>query len=836
MGNRLHEIQHKIKQSIGSAIEYVLFEVQTKLIFTLLILATIFWASYLPSLKFNYDIESFFASGDPEVEFYYNHIKTFENENDYVLLGIGNREGIFHQNFLEKLEALTNELKQFPGVKKVISPSNLYDVIKGPLGSIKIPMIHTKNPKKYENDKKRIYTSANYVNSFFSSDANSVSLLVNKVDKLSRKENDQLLYAINTAITGYKFDEFHVAGRIKTQNYYVTHMQEQMILFGILAIILFLGSLFLIFKCIKYVLLSFGAVLISQIWIFGIIGWMGIPLDLMLTILPTLIFVIGTSGSIHLITRFRNEYKLGVSKRAAIKASIIKTGMPNFLNAFTTAIGFASLAMIPVVTIQRFGVFTALGILISFFIGLLFIPTALKVMGIEPSKNTLLKKEESRLSIIDFLVFRKSKIIVGAFALVVTIGFYYSFSVRINNHFLDDLNKSSSLKQDLDFFEQNFSGIRPLEINISALNKSSILSYEALLEMDIVEKYIINEYKAGFIFSPLSYIKRINKAIHGGNHNYYKLPDSKSNLNKVLKLSEKQRLWKRFLPVITGDRVTGRITGRTTDEGSLIFAQRNQKLQKFLNENTSILKFSITGAAQLMDNANTHIAWNLMKGIFLAIVITTLVIGLFTQSWKLAALSLIPNVIPLLLAAGFMGAVGIPLKVSTSLIFTIVYGIAVDDTIHFLNSFRLNRKVYDDTRGAIKQTINEMWKPMLFTSIVLFSGFMIFLLSEFPSIAAFGFLIGGSLIIAFLTDILLMPVLLSKLFKNEISVIEGHIPKIENQQNTKTSKNHIAKIKEDQSELIEKNGTFKFQYSGKRQRNSMNENSLGYGENMVLDK
>ncbi len=836
MGNRLHEIQYNIKRSIGSAIEFVLFEVQSKLIFALLIIATIFWASYLPSLRFNYDIESFFASGDPEVEFYYNHIKAFENENDYVLVGIRNREGIFHQNFLEKIEILTNELNQFPGVKKVISPSNLYDVIKGPLGSIKIPMIHTKNPGKYENDKRRIYASADYVNSFFSSDANSVSLLVKIGDKLSRKENDQLLYAIDAAISYYEFDEFHVAGRIKTQNYYVTHMQEQMILFGILAIALFLGSLFLIFKCIKYVLLSFTAVLISQIWIFGIIGWVGIPLDLMLTILPTLIFVIGTSGSIHLITRFRNEYKLGVSKRAAIKASIIKTGMPNFLNAFTTAIGFASLAMIPVVTIQRFGVFTALGILISFFIGLLFIPTALKVMGIEPSKNTVLKKEESRLNIIDFLVFRKSKIIVGAFALIVTIGFYYSFSVRINNHFLDDLDKSSSLKQDLDFFEQNFSGIRPLEINISAVNKSSILSYEALLEMDIVEKYIKQEYKAGFIFSPLSYIKRVNRAIHGGNRNYYKLPDSQAKLNNVLKLAEKQRLWKRFLPVITEDKMTGRITGRTTDEGSLIFAQRNQKFQKYLNNNTRILKFSITGAAQLMDNANTHIAWNLMKGIFLATVISTLVIGLFTRSWKLAALSLIPNVIPLLLASGFMGAGGIPLKVATSLIFTIVYGIAVDDTIHFLNSFRLNRKVYADTRGAIKQTIIEMWKPMLFTSIVLFSGFMIFLLSEFPSIAAFGFLIGGSLIIAFLTDILLLPILLSKLFKTEISVIGGHIFKNRNLQNTNTSKNYIIKIKEDQSELIKKNEAFEFQYSSTRQKNTMKEKSLDSRENIVLDK
>jgi predicted RND superfamily exporter protein len=133
------------------------------------------------------------------------------------------------------------------------------------------------------------------------------------------------------------------------------------------------------------------------------------------------------------------------------------------------------------------------------------------------------------------------------------------------------------------------------------------------------------------------------------------------------------------------------------------------------------------------------------------------------KSWRLAAISLIPNLIPLLLVAGFMGAAGIPLKVATSLIFTIVYGIAVDDTIHFLNSYRLNCKLYRDPEEAVQQTISDMWRPMLFTTIVLISGFMIFLLSEFSSISNLGLLISGSLVAALLTDLFLLPVLLTKL-------------------------------------------------------------------------
>lgn len=752
----------KLKRSVSKVFSIILFNVHPVFVFSALLLFTLFWASFLPSLKFNYDIESFFSSEDPEVNFYYKHKDLFENENDFVLIGIRNHNGIFQKNFLEKLDTLSKELKQLYRVEKVFSPTNLYEVIKGPMGSIRIPLVHVNESGKYASDKKRIYTTGIYTNSFFSPDTHSVSLLIKKEGELSRQANDSLLLALNLTITNYRFDEFHIAGRIQTQYYYVNQMRKQMTLFAVLAGILFLGSLFIIFKCIRYVLLSLGAVMMSQIWIFGIIAWLGVSLDLMLTLLPMLIFVISTSGSIHLITRFRNEYITGVPKHIAIRKSTIETGVPNFLNAFTTAIGFASLVIIPVVPVQHFGLFTAGGILISFFINLLLIPTALKVLRINPSETSLSVKEESKRSKLIHFVFEKPKLIAGTFALLILVGGYFSFNVKIDNHFLDDLSPSSKLKKDLNFFEENFSGIRPFEMNIQAGTGNSILDYKALQEIDIVEKYLKNEYKAGFLISPLSFIKSINKAIHGGVREYYRLPDSQQEMDKVMKLAEKQKIWSRFLPTITKDKTIGRITGRTTDEGSSIFREKNEKLQNFLNKHTRYLQFKITGAAHLMDNANNHIAWSLTKGIMIAIAISTLVLGLFTMSWKLAAISLIPNLIPLLLVFGFMGATGIPLKVATSLIFTITYGIALDDTIHFLNGYRLNRKIYPDVNEAVKHTIVKMWRPMLYTSVVLFSGFMIFSLSEFSSISTLGVLISGSLLVALLTDLLLLPVLLTK--------------------------------------------------------------------------
>ena len=188
-----------------------------------------------------------------------------------------------------------------------------------------------------------------------------------------------------------------------------------MVLFTGLACILFLVSLFIVFKCFRYVFLSLGAVIISLIWILGIISFFGVQLDLMHTILPALIFIISTSGSIHLITRFRKEYLVGVSRQAAIKKSIIETGLPNFLNSFTTAIGFASLVMIPVVPIQRFGIFASAGILITFFVGILFVPTALKVMQINPAKRKLESSPANTNGSIFQRILLKSKLVMGIF-------------------------------------------------------------------------------------------------------------------------------------------------------------------------------------------------------------------------------------------------------------------------------------------------------------------------------------------------------------------------------------------------------------------------------------
>ena len=737
-----------------------------KISLSVLLILTILFSLFLPRVKFNYNIESFFSTENKELALYQEHKKTFENENDFVLIGIKNNEKVFNTDFVIKLDSLTSKLNRINHVKKVLSPTNLNEFVYDEFfGGYLIPVIHTDDSTQLSDDEKKVYTSGIYVNSFFSTDKKSISILVKKKDGLTQKQNDSLLQELKLLLASFQFDEYHLAGRIHTQNYYINQMQSEMSIFSLLALLLFVITFLLIFRSIKYVLLSLLVVTISLVWIFGIMGLLNIHLDLMLTLIPTLVFVLGTSVCIHFLTRFQYYINKGDENKKAIEIALKETAPPNFLNAFTTTIGFASLVFVPVDPIQRFGLIAATSILICFFIGVLVLPIMVEIFAHKKRKQNSNELNNRFTRLVIYVVVHKQIAVLISFTLLIGTTFFYATKVRVNNHFLDDLNSESSLKNDLNFFENNFSGIRPFELDIQSKDTTkSLLSYEALKEMNNVEEFLKNEYKVGFISSPVFFIKIINKALNHGDNSFFKFPETKEEFIQVIRFAKKQKIWQRYLPVMSPDFSRARISGRTKDVGSIILKTKNENLIQFISSHTKLLTYQITGSAHLMDNANSNISWNMAVGIFLAVFVSTLAIWLFFGSFHLALLSIVPNIIPLVFIVGIMGFLGIPFKVSTSLLFSILYGIAVDDTIHFLSAHK--KYLQDHSKStAIHLAVSKMVSPMVFTSVVLISGFMIFLQSSFTSIFNFGLLISAGLVIALLSDLMLMPVVLLKFYK-----------------------------------------------------------------------
>lgn len=736
---------------------------------------TLIFIFYLPRLTFNYNMEAFLNDHDPDVQLYEQFKEVFENENDGLLIALKNNEGIFQHDFLQNIDALTRSFEQVPEITNVLSPTDFSDYVYAPLaGHIKIPVIHLDQPERYQQDEQRIYNSTSHFRSFFSNDRQSLILMLKFKKDLGHYQNQQLLGKIKKELNSFAFDHYYLGGRIETQNYYMNEMRREMLIFSMLSIILFTGALYYVFRNWKLVFVAMLVVLVSQIWIFGIIAILNVSIDLMMVMLPALIFILGTSISIHTITRFQSNFLHPSEKQQAIRDAVSETGIPNFLNAITTSAGFASLVFIPFRPIQQFGLFTSIGILISFFVAVYLIPVLLRSIKI----NTAIHRPRHSYSQeYTAKMISKGKFpLLAGFALIIAGGLYFTFKIEINNFFLDDLNEKSELKKDMMFFENNFSGIKPVEVFVYPKDSTvNINDREAISEIALIEDYLRKVYDTDFILSPATYFKTMNKALHGGSESAYKLPESKKQFEKMMRYADSRKLWNAGVHLLETDENYARISFRTHDRGSLDNARREARFNDFFNITDRKLEYKLTGVAHLLDNANKNITNNLMKGIFMAVFFATIVIWLSTGSFKYALLSMVTNAIPLLFVGGLMGIFHIPLKVSTSLVFSIVYGIAVDDTIHFLHaylSYRRNNKL--EVREAVHMAVKKIAKPMIFTSLVLFAGFMIFSISAFTSIKMIGLMAGTALIIGLLTDLLLLPVMIKilhyKAVKSAISL------------------------------------------------------------------
>jgi len=743
------------------------FKIISLITIALILWGTYFFGSYASKIEFKYDVESFFSQTDPDYNYYKDFKKTFENENDFILVGLKSEKGIFKEDFLRKTHELSKDLRNVEGVKYVTAPTTIRHKVFSPMGSVKEPILHFKRPEKYLEDSLNIYQFGEYVNAFFSKDAKSVSIFIKKEKISDKKANDNLLYQINALVDSYDFDEYHTAGRIKTQNYYVSLMNREMKFFVLVALVLLILYLWFTFKTILGIVVPMVVILISLVWTLGTINMSGHQLNLMMTILPSLLFVIGISDSVHLLSKFAEGLRNGLSKVESIVNTIKEIGVATFLTSFTTAAGFAALLVMDNPPIQKFGIFASVGIMITYVVSILLLPAFLFLL---PS-NKLVNIHKGKiqwnklLSNTFFKLFRLRKQVFVVTAILVMISIYGVFQVRVNNFFLDDLDDESSLKGDLKFFENNFSGIRPFEMGIDVKGDNTIWDMEVVAEIEKMEKFLKEEYEIGYMISPLNMIRSANRSINDGMQTEYLIPEEEDSYNFLVgKLKNYKKLKKYNL--VGENFKKGRISGKTEDIGSTKMNVHNIKLEEFIAKNIdpNLVTFELTGSANLLDNTNEKIAMNMMKGLVLAILIIFLTISVLFKSIKLAIYTLIPNIIPLVFIGALMGFLETDLKVSTSLIFSIGLGIAVDDSIHFLTKFKREFRKSNNVIFSLRTTFLSTGRAIIVTSLILTSGFVSFMFSDMSSTFNIGLLISITLFVALLTNLFLFPLILAYLF------------------------------------------------------------------------
>lgn len=740
----------------------------------LLLLVSTFLGYQLQHLKFSYDIKDFFPINSEHTQFFESFLQNFSNDDDYILIGIRNEKGIFQQDFLEQVERLTEQIEVIPNIESVQSITHVKEFRRSAFYQklLEIPYLTVSEPEKYPEDSSRIYNNPLLVDFLVSDDAKSLLLYLQNTELLDEEGCRRLTKDLYASLAGFSFEEVHIAGRCTGQTVYIDMIQREVQVFIGIALLVIVLVLWFTYRSFWGIVLPLSVVGLTVLWTMGIMVLMGKSVDLISNVIPTILMIIGIADAIHLLThhqhlqaenRIQNNLQ---SSNFILKKTIKEVGKATLLTTFTTAIGFLTLTTSSFKPLVDLGFYATIGLVIALLLTYTLVPAVLVLMegkmeSPKPKPNLKLRHSLNLQGMFDWTLRHPKSIMLGS-AVVTLLAVFGASQIKVNNYLLEDLKKDHFQQQAFGFFEEHFSGARPFELVVTTKDTSlQILDFEVLQEMALVDSFLAVQYGVKSMVSPVVLVKSANQIYNQGRTDFYRLPSTPEESRKITQRIEAYADDSQLGKMVSSSGTMAHISGKIPDWGSHIVRQKNEELKEFISAELKgrKLDYRITGTAHLMDLNNSFLAENVLVGLGIAIVIIGLLFGYLLQSIKMIFLVLIPNILPLLVIAGMMGFAGIDLKISTAIIFIISFGIAVDDSIHFLSRFR--REVRQcDVAEAVRRTYLTTGKAIMVTSLILAAGFLTLCSSDFLGTFYIGLLIAVTLLVALLADLLLLPVLL----------------------------------------------------------------------------
>lgn len=731
------------------------------------LLLSAFFAYRASQLQFDYEFENFFPQHDNKLDFFNKYRAEFENDNDFILFALVNKEGIFKEDFLEEVSAFSQELEELPYVRQVISPTEAKKLVRnvGRIGFSQVPYIHVQESNKYAEDSLNLYHSQDWPAKLISWEANSIAIVLKNEENLSKIKSDELSEGIKDLVEKYNFDELHYIGKITGQEVYIDVLKSEFGFFMGLSTFLLLVILILVYRSWWGIIIPLTTVLFAVVASLGIMNLAGKSMNMMNVLLPIIMLVVGMSDVVHFTSKYMEELKKGFSKIDSIKKTIKNVGFATFFTSLTTAIGFVSLITVSVPPVAEFGIFTALGVIAAFIITILFVPAILML-----SKEPKIKKSNKdlwneKVGGFFILLIRKRKWVYLMYALILLLSLWGISKIQYDYYIMKDLSEDHQLMKDLRFFQDHHGGIRPFELAIIVKPKDSTATDFAVMnEILKVEKYLKKTYKVNHLVSVTTPFLYANRSMHQNSEAYFKFPEKRKRYNYLLEQIKEADREGQLSMLLSSDEKIARISGKMIDPGSREILKRNESFSKFFQENinTELIGYELTGSTVIIDQSSRYISRNILLGLLLAFLVIAVVMGILFRSFYMAFISLIPNILPLLIIAGLIGFLKIDLNMITSIIFTIGFGIAVDDSIHFMSRYKIELKAKKSNIFALRRTYLSTGKAIILTSLILLSGFFSLSFSDFLSTAYIGLFVSLILIFALICDMTLLPLLLLK--------------------------------------------------------------------------
>ena len=745
------------------------------LLLSFILITTLFWLFKAQNLKFTFKEANLLPDYHQENIIYNEFTSHFGDEGNSIVIGI--KDSILSSK--EKLFAwnnLTKKLSSFSEIEYSISLNDL-KILKKNEDSIRFDFITLINDDSFEkidldSIKNKLKNELPFYKNLVYNDENetfrSILIMQNNIINTNSRKNFILQKFIPIVKRFEKSNNIDVkiSGMPYVRTLNAENILNEMKFFVLIAILVTALIFFLFFKSIKATVISILVVLIGVIWALGTIGLLQYEITVLTALIPPLIIVIGIPNCIYLINKYQQEILNHGNQIKSLERVIVKIGKATLITNLTTAIGFATFILTNSKLLKEFGVIASLNVMGIFIISLIIIPIYFSYFSIPQKKYLNHLESKSINSLLNWMenkIKYNKKIIYSVSFTLLIICSYGISQIKISGNLLEDMPNKKNFFKDIVFFNDYFNGIVPLEILINTGKKNGVKNLTSLKKIEKLKSVINTIPELSRPISIVDVVKYSKQTFYNGNPNFFKIPSRQENnfISQYVKNSKSDS------KILNSYSDKSSQYARVTTYMKDISTERMYEIEKILKQSINEIfpnkRYSVklTGKSILFLKGTEFLVKNLIFSLCIAIFLIAIFMAFMFKSVKMIVISLIPNLLPLVFTAGAMGFLGITLRPSTILVFTIAFGISVDDTIHFLAKYRqeLWDNKFDVTKSVFK-SLKETGVSMYYTSIVLFFGFSVFLTSDFGGTIALGGLVSLTLLLAMLTNLLLLPSLL----------------------------------------------------------------------------
>ncbi len=740
-------------------------------IITIILCITIFLGIMIKNIEAEADITKAIPSYLPEVK-YFNQVNEIFPKQEFFIVGLIS-DDLFTRDNIARLSRLTDAFSALKGVGQVLSPVNL-DLIDGTDDGIEVYPIIEKLPEtadEVEAFRQEITTNRLYKGTFVSADERAAIILIQVEDGDYR---EQILSQIKLIIDDNRgwYETYRIAGEGATLSEIKNIITGDLVLLSPIVVFVILFILFISFRNIRGIVLPILSVLISAIWVLGIMSLLHVPLSIMTTVVPTILIAIGSAYGIHIINRFMLVLK--DDRKKAIEETVTHTGLAVLMAGLTTIAGFLSFLSSKIDMIREFGIFTAVGVMCALIFSLLFISALLCVMPVPRRRGKSAPQDPGKpgflgrlLSQLGTFVTKRQPVILIVVVLLLVFAISGIFRLRVESDLVQMFGKHTKVMEDNEFFNDNFNGTMTMQIVFEGSEADRMKDPEVLDEIYKLQQYAKTFDIVGNSQSITDMVMEMNRVMNGDDEAFYTIPESRKLVSQYLLLYSLTGDESSLENLVSYDFSMANLTLFVKSANLTVMKGFEDEIQTYIADNIDLegVTVHVTGRITTLSVLSELIVQSQLFSIMISLILVLVITAGIFRSLALGLLSTVPILLTILLNFGLMGWLAIPLDIATVLIASVAIGIGIDYTIHYISHYTFERQHGHGPAEAIANTNGTTGKAIIYNAVSVGAGFLVLIFSSLASIGVLGAMIALTMFVASVGSLTIIPAILTVLEK-----------------------------------------------------------------------